>query len=84
MKLKIQKYGIAKYDKKGRVIKLIEKPKRIYLYDICAGIYFYDKNVCEYARQLKPSKRGEFEIIDLNNIYLEMNQLYLERNGPGT
>ena len=78
-----ERYGIAKYDKKGNVIKLIEKPKE-YISDIAiTGIYFYDKNVCEYAKQLKPSKRGEFEITDLNNIYLEMNQLYLERMGRG-
>jgi len=77
------RYGIVEYDNEGKVIKITEKPKK-YLSDIAVtGIYFYDNKASEYAKQLKPSKRGEFEITDLNNIYLERGELSLEKMGRG-
>ena len=77
------RYGIVEYDNEGKVIKITEKPKQ-YLSDIAVtGIYFYDNKASEYAKQLKPSKRGEFEITDLNNIYLERGELFLEKMGRG-
>lgn len=77
------RYGIVEYDQQGKVIKLTEKPKE-YVSDIAVtGIYFFDGNACEYAKKLKPSKRGEFEITDLNNIYLKKGELFLEKLGRG-
>lgn len=77
------RYGIVEYDNEGKVIKITEKPKK-YLSDIAVtGIYFYDNKASEYAKQLKPSKRGELEITDLNNIYLERGELSLEKMGRG-
>ena len=78
-----ERYGIAEYDENGKVINIIEKPKK-FISDIAVtGIYFYDNKACEYAKQLKPSKRGEFEITDLNKIYLEKEELYIEKMGRG-
>ncbi len=76
-------YGVAKIDKKNNVKKIIEKPKN-YLSDLAVtGLYFFDNNVVKYARQLKPSKRGEIEITDLLNIYRSKGFLKADFIGRG-
>lgn len=78
-----ERYGVVEFDDKGRAIKLIEKPKDPPSSYAVTGIYFYDKNVCEYAKQLRPSARGELEITDLNSIYLNRGELHVEKIGRG-
>lgn len=67
-------YGVAEI-KKGKIIKIIEKPKRPISKFAVIGIYFYPNDVFDIIKQLKPSKRGELEITDVNNIYLKRKQL---------
>ena len=76
-------YGVAEFDESGKVIGLEEKPKQPKSHYAVAGLYFYDDQVVERAKSLKPSARGELEITDLNRIYLEAGQLRLERFGRG-
>lgn len=68
-------YGVATIDDKSRVIKLEEKPEHPSSNVAVTGLYFYDNRAVEFAEALKPSKRGEFEISDLNNVYLKLNEL---------
>ena len=68
-------YGVAKIDKKNKVINIKEKPKK-FLSDLAiTGLYFFDNNVIKYAKQLKPSKRNELEIVDLINKYKKNKKL---------
>lgn len=76
-------YGVAEFDAEGRVIGLEEKPKNPKSHYAVAGLYFYDRNVCDYAKRLKPSRRGELEITDLNRVYLEDDDLHLITLGRG-
>jgi glucose-1-phosphate thymidylyltransferase len=76
-------YGVAEFDANGRVIGLEEKPERPRSNYAVAGLYFYDARVVELAESLKPSRRGELEITDLNRLYLEMGSLRLEKLGRG-
>ncbi len=76
-------YGVATFDEHGRVTDLEEKPKEPKSNYAVAGLYFYDAQVVEIASQLKPSARGELEITDLNRVYLEREQLKLEKFGRG-
>lgn len=78
-----ERYGVAEFDAKGKVIGLEEKPQNPRSNWAVTGIYFYDRQVCDLARDLKPSARGELEITDLNAIYLHHQQLHLERLGRG-
>ena len=78
-----ERYGVAEFDKTGRVISLEEKPTQAKSRFAVTGIYFYDKQVCDLARSLKPSKRGELEITDLNRLYLERGELSCETMGRG-
>ncbi len=76
-------YGVAELDGHGRVIGLDEKPKAPKSNYAVTGLYFYDGQVVDFAQSLKPSARGELEITDLNRLYLERGQLYLEKLGRG-
>ncbi len=78
-----ERFGIVEFDSKGKAISIEEKPKQPKSNYCVTGLYFYDNSVVEYARNLKPSFRGEFEITDLNRIYLEQNQLNVELLGQG-
>ena len=78
-----ERYGVAEFDAAGKVISLEEKPQKAKSRYAVTGIYFYDEQVCELAAALKPSKRGELEITDLNRLYLERQQLHCEVMGRG-
>ncbi len=77
-------YGVVEFDPSGRVVSLEEKPENPKSRYAVPGIYFYDQDVCEMARSLKPSRRGELEITDLNRLYLEAARLRVEVMGRGT
>lgn len=78
-----QRYGIVEFDRNKMAISIEEKPGRPRSNWAVVGLYFYDNRVIQYARQLKPSARGELEITDINNIYLQDNQLKVELMGRG-
>lgn len=78
-----QRYGVAEFDSTGKVLSIEEKPVQPRSNYAVTGLYFYDQNVCDYARALKPSPRGELEITDLNRVYLEANALRVEKLGRG-
>ena len=78
-----ERYGVAEFDKTGRVVGLEEKPAKPKSSYAVTGLYFYDGRVCDYAANLKPSPRGELEITDLNRCYLHDSSLMLEKLGRG-
>ena len=76
-------FGVAKINDKNKIISIKEKPKK-YLSDLAiTGLYFFDKKVVEYSKKLKPSKRGEIEIVDLLNKYKKTDNLYADFLGRG-
>ena len=76
-------FGVAKMDKNKKIISIKEKPKKFISNDAITGLYFFDKNVVNYAKKLKPSKRGELEIIDLLMMYKNKNKLKANFIGRG-
>jgi len=78
-----ERYGVAEFDKTGKVVDLVEKPSQPRSNYAITGLYFYDGNASHHAAALKPSRRGELEITDLNRHYLAQGQLQLEQLGRG-
>ena len=76
-------YGVAKVNKNNKIIKIVEKPKKFISKYAITGLYFFDNKVVEYAKSLKPSKRGEVEIIDLLNKYKKNKKLNADFIGRG-
>lgn len=77
------RYGVVEFDKNRTPIKIVEKPKEPKSSYAVPGLYFFDNEVIEIAKHLKPSKRGEFEITDINNVYLERKKLQVRLFGRG-
>ena len=78
-----ERYGVAEFDANGKVVSLEEKPQKPKSSYAVTGLYFYDSQVVDMARSLKPSRRGELEITELNSLYLEQGRLNVEIMGRG-
>ena len=81
--LKPEQYGVAKINKRNKVIKIVEKPKKFISDLAVTGLYFFDNKVIKYSKELKPSKRGELEIIDLIKKYQKKGNLSADLIGRG-
>ena len=78
-----ERYGIVEFDKDNKVVSIEEKPEHPKSKYAVTGLYFYDNKVVEYAKQITPSKRGELEITDINNMYLKSGKLEVEKFSRG-
>ena len=78
-----ERYGIVEFDKDNKVVSIEEKPEHPKSKYAVTGLYFYDNKVIEYAKQITPSKRGELEITDINNLYLKAGKLEVEKFSRG-
>lgn len=78
-----ERYGVVEFDARGKILSIREKPKNPKSNYAVTGLYFYDNDVAALASDLKPSARGELEITDINNLYLEMKKLEVLRLGRG-
>lgn len=79
-----ERYGVVEFDKEFRVLSLEEKPKNPKSNYAVPGLYYYDNSVIEIAKKIKPSSRGEYEITDINKVYLNQNKLEVNLLGRGT
>ncbi len=79
-----ERYGVVEFDAEGQAVSIEEKPRQPRSNYAIPGLYFYDNRVVQFARDLRPSARGELEITDLNRIYLELGELAVQVLGRGT
>jgi glucose-1-phosphate thymidylyltransferase len=78
-----ERYGVVEFDKSGKALSLAEKPKQPRSNYAVTGLYFYDKDIVDIAKTIRPSERGELEITDVNKRYLEAGKLHVEKMRRG-